>query len=147
MYLRFYEFIVIFLFFILFLSMLLVESMSIFDGNRPNFFYESHVKNTLVPKLSQMNDPQEIFDLAMAENQDTQIFIWRQVVFMSFFISFITMMVMKIFYLDFPWSAFILLFLCIFFTSFLLLCLITYHYYNNKSQFIQQCLEKYTSLK
>ena len=136
----------IFLLSILFLSMLLVESMAVFDGNRPNFFYEIHVQHYLSPKLATLEDPSAVLQMAMEENRDSTIYIWRQVVFMSIFVSFLSLLLVKIYYLDCPWSMFILLFLSVFFSSFLLFTLITYHYFANRASFVDQCLQKYHTL-
>lgn len=141
-----YEFIIIFILFFLFCMMMIVEAFSIWEKNKPNFFYEIHIQNNLQPKLKSMNNKSDILEFLINENNDTSVYLWRQVVFISFFISFLSSIIIKIFYLNITFSLFILLYITIFFCSFLLLSLQNYHYYNYKSLFMNECLQKYKSL-
>jgi len=144
-YRRFYELMIFFFIFCLFLSVLIIESLSLRVGHRSNFFYDIYLNNHLLPRLDMTTHPSALLEMAMEENRDTQIFIWRQVCFISFMISLFTLLVMKLFFPLVPLSFFFLLFLCLFMMLFLSITLFNFHYYANKSRFIDACLIKYKS--
>jgi len=127
---------------LVFIVMIIAEIIHYIYVYKPNFLYDFYVDKKLVPHLNSLSTNEDILNLMQSEINDNSLLIWRQAVFISFFISLISTFIVKMYDPSFKINSFILLFISIFFVSNLLLMLINYHYYGSKSSFVNQCIVK-----
>jgi len=131
------------IFLVLFILMIFLEIGLTWNGGRASFYYDFRVKNVLIPKLKNLNKSNEICDLLIEENIESQkILVWRPALFASFIISIVATFFIKLFYREAKIKIFLLNFVIIFVMMIGFLMLINYHCYGEQFRFVNICLEK-----
>jgi thiosulfate reductase cytochrome b subunit len=133
--------------FILFFTVIIAEARNMSNMNHAsNFILDVYLNKQVRPQLRSKTTVDDVLNLFLSEEESTigmvcNSCVWRQSITIAFLVGIITSFIIKVVY-AIPFHVFIVLFLSLFTFLFLLLSLVNFHYYGQKIELYEECLDK-----